>query len=44
MYNAVYQKTKSALVYSNYLHIVDNKYALLGSSSKPIPIQYLTSD
>lgn len=38
MFNAVYQRTESALVYSNYLHVMFNEKALVGASSKPIPM------
>jgi hypothetical protein len=44
LYNSVYQKTKSALVYSNYLHVNNNKDVQLGSSSQPIPMKMLLND
>lgn len=38
VFNAVYQRTESALVYSSYLHVMFNEKALVGASSRPIPI------
>ena len=43
-YNAIYQKTKCALAYSNYLHIMNNKIVLIGSSSRSIPLDYLMTE
>ena len=40
----IYQKTKCALAYSNYLHIMNNKIVLIGSSSRSIPLDYLMTE
>ncbi len=41
LYNAVYSKNKAAFVYSNYLHVMFNKEAAIGGSSRAIPLEYL---
>ena len=41
LYNAIYQRTESAFVYSNYLHVMYNEKAIIGASSRPIPPQLL---
>ena len=41
LYNAVYRKNRAAFVYSNYLHVMFNKEAAIGGSSRAIPVEYL---
>lgn len=37
LFNAIYQRTESALIYSNYIHVMFNEKGLIGASSRPIP-------
>lgn len=37
LYNAIYHRTGSAFVYSNYLHVMFNEKAVIGGSSRTIP-------
>ncbi len=37
LYNAIYQRTESTLVYSNYISILFNSKGLIGDSSIRVP-------